>query len=128
MAEGILRHLAGGQIDVASAGNTPTTVNPMAVRVLADMGIDISQQRAKHLNEVLGQRFDFVIMLCDQAAETCPDFPGDPERIHWSFPDPAAVEGDDDARYQAFRQVATELMMRLRVTLTVLLRGKAPVS
>ncbi len=114
MAEGLLREYAGGQIEVASAGTEPGGVHPLAVRAMQEIGIDISQARSKSLDEYVDQHFDYVITLCDQANETCPLFPGDPERIHWSFPDPSAVEGDEAQRFRAFVEVRTQLALRLR--------------
>jgi arsenate reductase len=117
MAEGLLRHLAGEQMDVFSAGSKPSTVNPLAIQVMAERGIDISRQHSKHLNEFLQQPFDEVITVCDQAAEVCPIFPGKAHRIHWSFPDPAAVTGSEAERLQAFRQVRDSIEARLRAWL-----------
>jgi arsenate reductase len=117
MAEGLLRHLAGDQMDVFSAGSKPSTVNPLAIQVMAERGIDISHQRSKHLNEFLQQPFDEVITVCDQAAEVCPIFPGKAHRIHWSFPDPAAVTGSEAERLQVFRQVRDSIEARLRAWL-----------
>jgi arsenate reductase len=114
MAEGLLRHLAGDQMDVYSAGSRPSMVNPLAIQVMAERGIDISQQRSKHLNEYLKQPFDEVITVCDQAAEVCPIFPGKAHRIHWSFPDPAAATGSDAERLRAFREVRDSIEARLR--------------
>ncbi len=113
MAEGLLRHLAGERLAVYSAGTKPSTVNPFAIRAMQQRGIDISGQHSKHLNEFLTQPFDYVITVCDAAAETCPVFPGKAERIHWSFPDPAAVEGDDPARLAAFAAVRDGLEAQL---------------
>jgi arsenate reductase len=117
MAEGLLRHLAGDQMDVFSAGSKPSTVNPLAIQVMAERGIDISHQRSKHLNEFLQQPFDEVITVCDQAAEVCPIFPGKAHRIHWSFPDPAAATGSEAERLQVFRQVRDSIEARLRAWL-----------
>jgi arsenate reductase len=117
MAEGLLRQLAGERMDVFSAGSKPSTVNPLAIQVMAERGIDISHQRSKHLNEFLQQPFDEVITVCDQAAEVCPIFPGKAHRIHWSFPDPAAVTGSEAERLQAFRQVRDSIEERLRAWL-----------
>ena len=119
MAEGILRHLGGSRVAVCSAGSHPAEVHPDAVRVLAGMGIDISQQRAKHLDEFTNQSFDYIITVCDRVREVCPLFPNDPERIHWSFPDPAAVE-DDTAREHAFQQTARQLVTRIRHLITLI--------
>ncbi len=114
MAEGLLRHLVGDQIDVFSADTKPSTVNPLAVRVMQERGLDISPHRSKHLDEFRSQPFDYVITVCDNAAESCPVFPGPAQRIHWSFPDPAGVKGDEATRLQAFRQIRNALEAQLR--------------
>jgi len=114
MAEGILRHLAGDSVEVASAGTVATQVHPLAIAAMAEKGIDLSGQRSKHMSELSGQQFDTVITVCDNANETCPIFPGAPERIHWSIPDPSAVEGDEETRLRAFRTAADDLMVRIR--------------
>lgn len=123
MAEGIMRCLSGDQIDVFSAGSQPSVIRPEAVHVLAGMGIDASAYRSKHLDEYCDQRFDYIITVCDRVRETCPAFPGDPERIHWSFPDPANVEGKD-ARRKAFDGTARELTTRIRHLLILIEREK----
>lgn len=82
MAEGVLRHLAGERVEVFSAGSKPSVVNPMAIRAMAEIGVDISGHRSKSLMEFIHQPFDFVITVCDSAAETCPAFPGRAQRIH----------------------------------------------
>ncbi len=122
MAEGILRHLGGILVDVFSAGTAPSKVHPDAVRALAGMDIDISQQRAKHVDKFAGQTFDFIITVCDRARENCPIFPGNGHRIHWSLPDPAAVAGDE-ARYAAFEQTARQLRSRIRYFVAALFAG-----
>lgn len=109
MAEGLLRHLAGDRFEVFSAGSKPSHVNPYAIRAMAARGIDISEQRSKHLSEYLDQPFDYVITVCDNAAETCPVFPGKAQRIHWSFPDPAAAQGSDAEILAAFKQICDDL-------------------
>lgn len=109
MSEGLLKHIAGDQFEVFSAGTTPSTLNPYAVLAMAEMGIDIREQYSKSLDEFLDQKFDFVITVCDRAAETCPIFPGPAQRIHWSFPDPAAVEGEHQAKLDAFVQVRDKI-------------------
>jgi arsenate reductase len=103
MAEGILRHLAGDRFEVFSAGTHPVGLNRLAVEVLREIGIDISQHRSKSVDEFAGQHFDYVITVCDNARESCPVFPGAGERIHHSFPDPAAFSGCRQSA--AFRQV-----------------------
>ena len=124
MAERLLRDLAGEQIDVFSAGSKPSTVNPLAIQVMAERHINIQHHRSKHLSEFLNQPFDDVITVCDQAAETCPVFPGRAWRIHWSFPDPAAVDGSEVDRLKSFREVRDAIEVRLRAWLqTVLTEG-----
>jgi arsenate reductase len=113
MAEGLLRHLAGDRFEVFSAGSKPSQVNPFAIEAMRQRGIDISGQRSKHLSEYLDQPFDYVITVCDQAAETCPIFPGKAERIHWSFPDPAAVQGNEAEVLSAFERVRDDLEAKL---------------
>jgi protein-tyrosine-phosphatase len=116
IAEAILRQLSKNQIEVFSAGNVPQPeIHPLAKQVLEERyGIDTSNLFPKSVDRFIGQHFDYVITVCDRAAETCPVFPGDPERIHWSFEDPAAVQ-DEDARRRAFESVATGLAGRLRI-------------
>src|ERR1043165_7826963 len=104
MAEGLLRSMAGGRFLVYSAGNRPSTVNPFAIRVMHEHGIDISHHRSKHLSEFANQLFTYVITVCDDMAENCPVFPGRAERIHWSIPDPAKFVGSEDETLAAFRQ------------------------
>lgn len=117
MAEGLLRGLAQGTVEAHSAGTHPSTVNPLAIKTMAEIGIEISHHRSKSVTEFTGQSFDYVITVCDSAKESCPVFPGAPERIHWSFPDPAAVQGSEEERLQAFRQARIGLMDRLRLFL-----------
>lgn len=105
MAEALLRSYGNGRFEVHSAGTEATRVNPYAIDVMHEIGIDISGARSKHLNEFIDQEFDYVITVCDAAAEACPMFPGNARRIHWSFPDPSAAEGGDEQRRQAFREV-----------------------
>jgi arsenate reductase len=111
MAEGLLRARAGDRFEVASAGSVPTALHPLAVRALAELGIDISRQRSKNVSEFVEQSFDDVITLCTE--EVCPVFPGTARRLHWDLPDPAAIQGTEDERLQAFRQIAAELELRL---------------
>jgi arsenate reductase len=103
MAEGILRRLGGEGFEVFSAGTVETRVHPLAVTAMAEKDMDISSQRSKHMDEFAGEQFDYVITVCDNANESCPIFPGSPERIHWSIPDPSAVEGSEEVRLRAFR-------------------------
>ena len=105
MAEGLLRHLGGDICEAYSAGAKPSHVNPYAIRAMKARGIDIGAQTSDGIDMYLAQPFDVVITVCDNAAESCPVFPGRAERIHWSFPDPAAVVGDDDAAIKSFVKV-----------------------
>ena len=121
IAEAILRHLSKGEVEAFSAGNEPTQLHPMAIQAMDKRGIDIRGQHSKHLSQYLGQQFDYIITVCDLARESCPVFPGDPEQIHWSFPDPAAVEGTQ-ARQRAFDTIATELITRINFLLVLMRR------
>ena len=114
MAEGFLRHDGGAAFEVYSAGTHPGHVRPEAIAAMREIGIDISAHRSKSVDEFVGQDFDTVITVCDNAKENCPVFPAKTERIHWSFDDPAAVEGDMAARLAAFRRVRDEIRARLR--------------
>lgn len=113
MAEGWLRHIAGDRFEVESAGVEPSNVRPQAIEAMRERGIDISGQRSKSVEEFAGQEFDYVITVCDNANERCPVFSGKTERLHWSFDDPAAVEGDDAQRLAVFRRVRDEIEKRL---------------
>ncbi len=114
MAQGWLRALAGERFRVVSAGTHPTRVNPLAIAAMRERGVDISHQRSKSVTRFLDRRFEYVITVCDQAAEACPSFPGAAQRLHWSFADPAAVTGDDATRSQAFSVARDAIEARLR--------------
>ena len=114
MAEGLLRRLVPpGVGEVVSAGTAPKPVQGDAIRIMAEIGIDISAQRSKPLEEFLGREFDYAITLCDEAQQACPAFPGAARRLHWSLPDPAAAQGTDRERMAAFRTVRNELAARI---------------
>jgi arsenate reductase len=113
MGEGLLRHMAGDGWEVESAGTKPVGLNPLAVESMKEVGIDISMQRSKSVAEFDGKRFDFVITVCDSAAENCPVFPNAPTRIHWSLPDPAATQGTHGEKLAAFRTVRERLRRHL---------------
>jgi arsenate reductase len=114
MAEGLLRHVAKGDVEVESAGIAPSRVNPLAIEAMREIGIDISGHRSKSVEEFLRQNFDVVITVCNNARESCPVFPGTPKRIHWSFEDPAAVQGTHEEKLAAFRRVRDGLARRLQ--------------
>jgi arsenate reductase len=113
MAEGLLRHDAGGQFAVESAGTAPSIVRPEAIAVMAEIGIDISSHRSKNVSEFQGKTFDYVITVCDNAKENCPVFFGALNRVHHNFNDPAAVTGDEEILLAAFRGVRDELRVYL---------------
>ncbi|OQW32825.1 MAG: protein-tyrosine-phosphatase [Nitrospira sp. SG-bin1] len=105
MAEGLLRHLAGDRYDVSSAGTHPVGLNAGAVTAMQELGIDISAQRSKRMDEFVDQAFDYVITVCDRAKESCPRWPDTGRLVHWSFEDPAAVVEPAEERRKAFRTV-----------------------
>jgi arsenate reductase len=109
MAEGLLRHDAAERFAVESAGTKPTRVRPEAIAVMGELGIDISGQRSKHVDEFHGQQFDYVITVCDNARESCPVFFGATKRVHHNFEDPAALAGAEEERLALFRRVRDEL-------------------
>ena len=109
MAEGLLRHDAGERFDVESAGTKPGIVRPEAIAAMKELGIDISGHRSKHVDEFEGQKFDYVITVCDNAKESCPVFFGAAKRLHQSFDDPAALNGSEEERLVLFRRVRGEL-------------------
>ena len=113
MAEGVLRWLAGDHYDVFSAGSRATYVNPFAIKAMDEIGVDLRSHTSKTYEQFLDKPFDAVITVCDNAAEACPFLPGQYCRIHWSFPDPAAVEGDE-AKLQAFRDVRDGLIDKFK--------------
>jgi len=114
MAEGLLRHLAGEQFNVFSAGTKPKGLHPQTIATMKDTGIDVSQQRSKDVSEFLTQQFDYVITVCDRAKQQCPVFPG-AEPIHWGFDDPA--DAPPDSLPKAFARVRDEILQRLRLFL-----------
>ena len=117
MAEGLLRHLAGDKTEVFSAGLIPSYVRPNAIEAMKELGIDISHHRSKSLNEFVDTPFDYVITVCDYAAQYCPTFPGEAKRIHWSIKDPVVI-GDDEAQLEAFRSARDDLKGRIEKFVT----------
>ena len=109
MAEGLVNHDLAGQVKAWSAGVRPSRVNPLAIRVMAELGIDISHHRAKSVDDLAGEQFDLVITVCDQAQQQCPIFPGETQVMHVGFPDPAQATGTDAEVMAAFRQVRDAL-------------------
>src|SRR5208283_5621923 len=109
MAEGLLRHDGGGRFEVFSAGTKPSHVRLEAIAAMQEIGIDISGQRSKSVDQFAGQVFDYVITVCDHARESCPVFPATTKRIHWSLEDPAAVQGSEEQRLAEFRRIRDQL-------------------
>ncbi len=113
MAEALIRHEGGDQYEAFSAGTSPAEVRAEAIQVMWELRIDISQQRSKPLEEFAGQDFDFVITVCDRARESCPDFPGNPVKLHWPFDDPAEITQPGDRRIVAFRELRDRIHARV---------------
>ncbi|HEV2812192.1 MAG TPA: ArsR family transcriptional regulator [Solirubrobacteraceae bacterium] len=126
MAEALAEQLSGGSVRAASAGSHPKPLHPNAVRVMRERGIDLSRRRSKHLSELTGRRFDYVISLCDRVREVCPEFPGSPQAIHWSLRDPAREPGTDDATLPAFERTAAELESRIGFLLDAIRQTTTP--
>jgi protein-tyrosine-phosphatase/DNA-binding transcriptional ArsR family regulator len=113
IAQAICEQLAGGAVTAASAGSHPKPLHPNAVRVMRERGVDISSRGSRHFSALDGRQFDYVVSLCDRVREACPDFPGPPQLVHWSIPDPAAGGGTDAETYPAFRALAADLETRI---------------
>ena len=109
MAEGILKHIANGEYEINSAGTKPSIVRPEAKKVLTEIGIDISENRSKSVDEFANEEINYVLTVCDNAKENCPYFPAKTQLIHHSFEDPADVQGDEESRLNAFRKVRDEI-------------------
>jgi len=114
MGEGLFRKEGGSGYEVSSAGTRPSQVRPEAIAVMREIGIDISGNRSKSVDEFAGQAFDFVMTVCDNARDNCPIFPGATARIHWSLEDPAAVQGTEEERLTAFRRIRDQLRERVK--------------
>jgi protein-tyrosine-phosphatase len=123
IAEALLRHLAQGRAEAYSAGTEPGRVHPVALATLERYEVDTTGLHSKHLTQFIGQPFDFIITVCDRANESCPVFPGDPERIHWSFPDPSALT-DPEEQQRAFSRIYFDLEKRLKLLLTLIDRER----
>ena len=113
MAEGFLRAMAGNRFEVASAGTERTSVNPLAVRAMAERSIDISSHTSKVYDGLMHAPWDYLITVCDDANERCPVLPGTIKRLHWSFEDPSRATGSDDQRLATFRRVRDQIEARL---------------
>jgi protein-tyrosine-phosphatase len=113
MAEALVEQLAGGSVEARSAGSHPKPLHPNAVRAMREHGIDLQGRRSKHLSEFSAESFDYVVSLCDRVREVCPEFPGHPDTIHWSIPDPGREGADNEESYPAFQRTAAELATRV---------------
>lgn len=113
MAEGLLRRLGGERYEAHSAGTRATRVRPLAIRAMAEVGIDIARQESKTLDRYLGQPFDLVVTVCDEANEACPVFPGARRRWHWSFPDPSKATGTEAEQLATYRAVRDAIRARI---------------
>jgi protein-tyrosine-phosphatase/DNA-binding transcriptional ArsR family regulator len=121
MAEALLREFSHGGIEIMSAGSLPTRqVHPLALRVMQEAGVDMRGAVPKSLDRFRQEHFAAVITVCDRAREVCPTFPGHPDLIHWSLPDPVLVQGSEEIQYQAFKQTAEQLRVRLQFLLPLL--------
>ena len=126
MAEVLLRELSHGTIETFSAGSDPAPhVHPLAVRAMEAVGINMHEQYPKHFKRYQGLHFDAIVTVCDRVREVCPTFPDDPERIHWSFPDPAEAPGGEAEQYVVFERTGLQLTFRLRLLMSVLNREHA---
>jgi arsenate reductase (thioredoxin) len=123
MAEALLRQQGGAAFEVYSAGTEPRGVNPLTIRTLEAAGLDASSARSKSVTKFLGQPFDYVITVCDQARQSCPAFPGVHETLHWGYEDPAEAEGSEDERFEVFRRVFIGLGQRIALFIPIALRG-----
>jgi len=126
IAEGLLRHLAGDRFEVHSAGTKPKGLAEQTVEVMREIGVDISGQRSKHVEEYAGQPFDYVITVCDSARQSCPVFPGGGERIHWDVEDPLYAELRGESTVQALRDARDELRSRIEGFLRTVSGGDSP--
>jgi arsenate reductase len=120
MAEGFLRAMAGDRFEAGSAGTEKTSVNPLAIRAMAELGIDLGGQTSKVYADVASPSWDYLITVCDDANERCPWVPGSVQRLHWSFPDPSRATGTEEERLAVFRGVRDQIQERL----TDWLRGR----
>jgi len=114
MAEGLLRTIGGDRFEVHSAGTEATRVRPLAIKAMAELGIDISDQTSKTLDRYVEERFDYVITVCDDANESCPIFPNAAHRVHWSLPDPSKATGTEDQQVAVYRAVRDDLRARIQ--------------
>ena len=120
MAEGMLMHYGKDKFEVFSAGLEPSYIHPLAIKAMAELGIDLTGQHSKTVNELLEEEFSYVITVCDSAKERCPVFPGKYKAIHWSIEDPASAEGTETERMKDFRIVRQDIRERINHFISVL--------
>ena len=123
MAEGLLRFAGGDVVDVSSAGTKPQSINADAIAAMKEMGIDISAQKSKSMQQFVNESFDYVVTLCDDAKESCPVFPGQAKRLHWRLPDPATAKGSAAKRMKVFREIREQLSVHIDDLLAEILDG-----
>jgi arsenate reductase len=128
LAEALLRRHGGDAFEVYSAGTEPRGINPLTEQVLDEASIDHSWARSKSVNEFLGQTFDYVITVCDQAREACPVFPGSGESLHWGYDDPSEVEGTEEVQLEAFRKTLTLMSTRIQAFVSLAKRDRTAVE
>ena len=124
MAEALVRTKGSASFDVHSAGTDPRGINPLTLRVLFEAGIDASWARSKSVTEYLGQQFDYVVTVCDEARQVCPVFPGVHESLHWGYEDPAEAKGSAEERLAVFRRVFVQLGERINQFVPLALRER----
>ena len=113
MAEGFLRVMAGDRFEAQSAGTEKTSVNPLAIKAMAELNIDLSSHTSKVYDGLLKEHWDYLVTVCDDANERCPFVPGSVKRLHWSFEDPSRAKGSEEERLQLFRRVRDQIRQRL---------------
>jgi arsenate reductase len=118
MAEGFLRALGGDRFEAASAGTEAAWVHPLAIRVMDEVGLDLSGHSSKTFEQFLAQPWDYVVTVCDTANERCPMFPARTTRLHWSFEDPSSAAGSEEEKLQAFRRIRDEILAKTRSWIT----------
>jgi arsenate reductase len=114
MAEGMLKHYGNGEFEVYSAGLRPSHVHPLAIKALAELDIDITNQYSKTVNEFIGQEFSYVVTVCGSAKELCPVFPGKYNALHWSIEDPASTSGTEEEMMKVFRKVRQNILEKVK--------------
>jgi len=128
MAEALTRKNGGTAFEVYSAGTEPRGINPLTIRALQETGLPTDGLSSKSVQEFLGQRFDYVITVCDQARQSCPVFPGSHQALHWGYEDPAEATGTEDERLQVFRSVFTQMSLRINEFVVIARRTRADAS